>query len=268
MHAVTLGPLIFAADRFAAIAAAGVFYLIASLLSRRLDRRLEAWAGYAMLAGLITARAGHVLLNASSFADEPWRALAIWQGGFSIPAAAVGIALASALFAVNARFLAGAGAALMAGSLVGVSVLQLTRATYGQAAPETRMHSLSGETVSLSAFTGSPMVINLWASWCPPCRREMPMLAKVAAERSEVSFIFVNQGESIPTIARYLARDRLTLSNVLLDRTMALPRHYGTPGLPVTLFLRADGTLASLHIGEISREALLAGIAGLFAGEF
>ena len=44
--------------------------------------------------------------------------------------------------------------------------------------------------------------------------------------------------------------------NVLLDQSMQIPRHYGSMGLPITLFLRADGTLASMHMGEISREAL------------
>jgi thiol-disulfide isomerase/thioredoxin len=114
--------------------------------------------------------------------------------------------------------------------------------------------------VKLGDFAGKPIVVNLWASWCPPCRREMPLLAETAAARKDVTFLFVNQGESPQTIRSYLARENLTLSPVLLDQAMQLPRHYSAPGMPTTLFLRADGTLASIHMGEISPELLSAKI--------
>ena len=110
--------------------------------------------------------------------------------------------------------------------------------------------------MKLGDFAGKPIVVNLWASWCPPCRREMPLLAETAANREGVIFLFVNQGESPQTIRSYLARENLTLSPVLLDQALQLPRHYSAPGMPTTLFLRADGTLASIHMGEISPELL------------
>jgi thiol-disulfide isomerase/thioredoxin len=125
------------------------------------------------------------------------------------------------------------------------------------------MAGLDGDFRSIRDFEGRPVVVNLWASWCPPCRREMPLLAQTAAAQPDVAFLFVNQGESSETIRRYLARDRLELGHVLLDPAMAVSRHYAAQGLPVTLFLRPDGTLASLHTGEISREALAAGIDGI-----
>nr|WP_244510698.1 TlpA disulfide reductase family protein [Microvirga guangxiensis] len=81
--------------------------------------------------------------------------------------------------------------------------------------------------------------MNLWASWCPPCRREMPMMAEMAAARDDVTFLFVNQGERRTTIEGYLNKEKLTLPNVLLDARMDVPRHYSTPGLPVTLFIGA-----------------------------
>lgn len=88
----------------------------------------------------------------------------------------------------------------------------------------------------------------------------MPLLAEVAASRDDVAFLFVNQGEGSETIRAYLAKENLKLDRVLLDQSMQIPRHYGSMGLPITLFLRADGTLASMHMGEISREALNAAI--------
>lgn len=263
MHAVNIGPFVFASDRLAAIVAIGVFLLAAAIAARHLDSRLERWAGVAVLGGLLAARAGHVVPNWTHFADEPWRVLAIWQGGFSLPAAAIGVAIVSAFQAITPRIIAGAAIALGLGGFAGLIVMELTKATLGQAAPISRMNALDGSFRSIQEFRGKPVVVNLWATWCPPCRREMPLLARRAEERSDITFLFVNQGESAATIARYLEKDRLRLDNVLLDMAMATPRHYGTPGLPVTLFLRADGTLASLVVGEISSEALAAGMQGI-----
>jgi hypothetical protein len=93
----------------------------------------------------------------------------------------------------------------------------------------------------------------------------MPMMAEVAAARDDVAFLFVNQGERRTTIEGYLNNEKLTLSNVLLDSRMDVPRHYTTPGLPVTLFIGSDGKLRSLHVGEISREALTSAVARLLA---
>lgn len=263
MNAVSIGPFVFAPDRFAAILAIATLLLVAALLSRRLDARLNAWASSVVLAAIVAARLGHVVLHGSSFAEEPWRMPAIWQGGFSLPAGLLGMALVTAVYARSVRFAAGAAGAVLAAGLVGLVTLELTKATYGQQAPATRMAALDGAFRSIRDFEGKPLVVNLWATWCPPCRREMPMLAREAAERTDVGFVFVNQGESAERIRSYLSADRLKLEHVLLDAAQALSRHYATPGLPVTLFLRRDGTLASLHTGEISREALAAGIDNL-----
>lgn len=263
MNAVSIGPFVFAPDRFAAILAIATLLLAAALLAKRFDARLNAWSSSAVLAAIVAARAGHVALHGASFVEEPWRVLAIWQGGFSIPAGLLGMALVSAVHVRSVRFAAGAAGAVLVAGLVGLLTLELTKATYGQQAPATRMASLDGGFRSIRDFEGKPLIVNLWATWCPPCRWEMPMLARAAAERADVGFIFVNQGESAEKVANYLSADRLTLDHVLLDAAMALSRHYTTPGLPVTLFLRRDGTLAALHTGEISREALSTGIDAL-----
>lgn len=266
MNAISIGPIVLAPDRFAAILAIGSFVLAAALLARRVDGRLDSWASLSAIAGITTARIGHVLLHWSSFRDEPARIFSIWQGGFDILSGLAGVALMTAIFARSVRFTAGAAAALGIGALVGTATLELTRASHGQQAPITRMATLDGATRSIRDFEGRPAVINLWASWCPPCRREMPMMARMAAERQNVHFVFVNQGEDPDKIRRYLNRDNLQLSNILLDAAMDVSRHYQAPGLPVTLFLRRDGTLASVHTGEISQEALAAGIAALEPG--
>lgn len=107
------------------------------------------------------------------------------------------------------------------------------------------------------------MVINLWASWCPPCRREMPMMAELARSTEAAEFVFANQGENRDSIDRYLADNGISLDHVLLDSFGDLARHYGAPGLPATLFVGPDGVLEHAHLGEISREALQSRISGL-----
>lgn len=256
MNAIGIGPFVFAPDRFAAILGVLAFLLTGFAMARRLDPRLSSWSTAAAWAGIGAGRAGHVLLHASSFSDDPLRALAVWQGGFNLPATLLGVASISVLYIRSTRFAVGAVAALFAGTLVSITTLELTRATYSQAPPPNRITTLDGRSVAVADFKGRPVVINLWASWCPPCRREMPLLARQAAARDDVSFLFINQGEPRVTISRYLNREGLALGNVLLDMAAAVSRHYAAPGLPVTLFLRQDGTLNSMHTGEISPEAL------------
>ncbi|MXQ14159.1 redoxin domain-containing protein [Microvirga makkahensis] len=118
---------------------------------------------------------------------------------------------------------------------------------------------------SLTAFAGKPVVVSLWASGCPSCRREMPMMAEAAAAPKDVTYLFVDQGERRAAIEAYLASQNLMLPNLLLDSRQDVARHYAMPGLPGTLSIGADGKLRSTHVGEISREALAAAISRLVA---
>ena len=113
-----------------------------------------------------------------------------------------------------------------------------------------------GSTVSLSAFAGRPLVINLWATWCPPCHREMPVLAAAQRARPEIQFVFVNQGESAEVVARYLAANGLRLSNVVLDPARQTAKTTGSSGYPTTLFYDARGRLRKRHMGELSHATL------------
>lgn len=125
------------------------------------------------------------------------------------------------------------------------------------ALPEMNVTMLSGESTTLAALAdGKPMVVNLWASWCPPCRREMPMLAAAQQHENGVNFVFSNQGENRAAIQRYLSASQLDLTNVTLDRHSELGRIAGSGMLPVTLFYDANGQLAATHLGELSEASL------------
>lgn len=263
MGVVTLGPLAFASDRLAAIIGIFVFLGLGSWLSRRYDKRLAPWSTAALLSGLVAARALHVLLHLDSFLDEPWRAFYVWQGGFSTIGGAIGVAVTLAFLMRESRqSLPLAVVPLVSGVFVWFTLTTLWLAADGPAAPLFTLARLDGsQSIALAERNGRPAVVNLWATWCPPCRREMPLLAEAAAARANIDFIFANQGEAPQAIRAYLEDQKLQLENVLIDPAHSLSRHYAAPGMPVTLFLGADGQIITTHFGEISREALNAAIA-------
>ena len=263
MQAVSIGPLVLAGDRLAAIIGIAIFLIATSILSARVAARIGRWSSWALLGGLAAARLGHVIENGASFATELWRVAAVWQGGFSSPWGAVGVAAAAAVWLRTGREVSGAVLALALALFSWNVVWRLTNATPPTPLPNLTLRSTGGEEASLTSFRGRPMVLNMWASWCPPCRREMPMMAEIAAERQDVTFLFVNQGEGGAAVERYLESANLTMQHVLLDPRTEVARNYAMPGLPATLFIGADGVLRSTHVGEISREALTVAIARL-----
>jgi len=117
--------------------------------------------------------------------------------------------------------------------------------------------TLQGEPADLvTSAKGRPTVVNLWATWCPPCREEMPLLALAQQRETGVRFVFVNQGESAAVVQRYLYDEILSLDNVLLDPASRLRPAVGSRGLPTTLFYDARGRLVGRHAGALSKDAL------------
>lgn len=122
---------------------------------------------------------------------------------------------------------------------------------------EKQVTLLDGETTTLAVLAdGKPMVVNLWATWCPPCRREMPMLAAAQQRERGVSFVFANQGENRATVARYLAASQLDLANLTLDRYSELGSVAGSGILPATLFYDGSGRLIDTYLGELTAATL------------
>lgn len=263
MNAIELGPLVLSGERFAIIVGVAVFLLGAGVLASRVSPRFNGWSTVAVLAGLGAARLAHVIAHWSYFADDPLRAAAVWQGGFIWPWALLPVAVAAVVMLRERRLMLWAAAPVIACALAWTATARLTSGTEPTPAPAMALARLEGGVVNLAAVDGRPTVINLWASWCPPCRREMPALAQAQDAHPDVRFLFVNQGEGQAKVAGWLEEAGLEVDNVLLDPAMAVPRHYGTAGLPVTLFLAPDGRLARAHVGEIAPEQIDAEIARL-----
>jgi thiol-disulfide isomerase/thioredoxin len=122
--------------------------------------------------------------------------------------------------------------------------------------PALSLPALDGRSVALTGFLGKPTVVNLWATWCPPCRREMPLLQQAQVAHPELNFVFINQGETREDIVRYLQGQSITLRNVLIDARRATGAAFNEQALPTTLFFDAQGRLVSTRVGALSEATL------------
>ena len=119
--------------------------------------------------------------------------------------------------------------------------------------------------VSLSQFRGRPVVLNFWASWCVPCRREMP--AFEAAHRrlgSRVVFLGVNHQDALRAALKFLTETGVTYPSGY-DPDGGVARKYGLFGLPTTIFVSPDGKVVARRTGETTADELQRKIAGLLA---
>jgi peroxiredoxin len=140
---------------------------------------------------------------------------------------------------------------------VGINAtLQDDSATLAQVdtpAPDFFWQQADGSTARLSDFRGQRVVVNFWATWCEPCRSEMPDLN--AVDGHDVRVVGINKGqqvEVIPAFAQELGVDFQLVSDPDGDVSLA----YGARNLPTTIFVGRDGTIAAIHYGILTREAL------------
>jgi peroxiredoxin len=126
----------------------------------------------------------------------------------------------------------------------------------GHPAPDFTLTTLTGETFTLSDLRGKPVVLNFWATWCPPCRAELPEL-QAAAERyqGEIVIAGVNQAEPADSVAQFA--DSLGLRFLVpLDRDAQVSRLYGARSLPTTFFVDRDGVIRQIQIGPVTEATL------------
>eukprot|EP01133_Synstelium_polycarpum_P018732 gene18732-22403_t len=215
-----------------------------------------------LIAGMLAARLAFVLRWHEQYLSAPWSILNIRDGGFMAPAGIAGaLAIAAwrcrrpATAAMRRPLAASAAAGALAWGVLSAGLgLAYDRPT---ALPAVALQTLDGTSTSLAALAGGkPMVVNLWASWCPPCRREMPVLAAAQQARADVVVVYANQREDAAAIDAFLAPSGLALRNVVLDGEAALGKAAASSALPTTLFYDAQGRLVDTHLGELSDASL------------
>lgn len=134
----------------------------------------------------------------------------------------------------------------------------------GQTAPVFALQNDRGEPVSLAKYRGQVVVMNLWASWCPPCRAEMPDLQHLyqSYKTRNVIVLGVDQGESAPRVASF-AQSLGIHYPILLDQQQQYGRVYAALGLPTTVVVSAQGTVVRGFDGPLSYPQMVAAVAPL-----
>lgn len=259
VSAVRLGPVALSGERFGVAIALVALLIVAEVLERRGRKGVAPVAWNAVLVGLLAARLGYVALHMTVYAKDPLSVLYVWQGGFDLlVGAAAGTMVAIVALRAQRALLTGA---LLAGAIGAVVWGGWQLASGPPQAPKpsvmtAQLRGLDGRGSQLKAFVGKPLVVNLWATWCSPCQRELPMLAKAAEVDPGVTFLFVSQGEPAARVRGYLEQHDIHLDHVFLDPSSALSAAVATKGLPTTLFFDARGNLASRWLGELSKPRL------------
>jgi len=128
----------------------------------------------------------------------------------------------------------------------------------GQPAPDFALPGLDGEVHRLSDFRGQVVFVNFWATWCPPCRRELPDIQATYDEKKDQGLVVlaVDYQESASLVRDYWDEQGLTLP-VLLDSSGDVFEQYRLVGLPDSFFVDRDGILREMHLGAISKKDML-----------
>ncbi len=210
--------------------------------------------------GFLAARIGYIAQWWPEYSAAPMSMIKISDGGF---AWWLGIPVAFAFVWWRTR---GGATVLrrptMAGIMVGVVVWIMANSALSlmlrsaPPLPDLQLATLDQRPVSLSSYSGRPVVVNLWASWCPPCRREMPAFEQAQAEFPDVAFVMINQGETLAQAQSFLETEGLQLNDVLLDPSSQAMQTLQSRGLPTTLFFDAEGRQVDSHMGEITMPSL------------
>jgi thiol-disulfide isomerase/thioredoxin len=152
-------------------------------------------------------------------------------------------------------------ALVLAGRLVGqpsttARVVVEGVAVVGRPAPRVELPGLRGGRVRLAALRGRPVVVNFWASWCPPCLAEMPEFERVHRRLAgRVAFLGVNQHDQ-PRAAEELARSTGVTYPLAVDPAGRAFDAFGGLGMPTTALIRADGTVADIFAGQLDETLL------------
>ncbi len=127
---------------------------------------------------------------------------------------------------------------------------QLTGMVKQPPAAQFQLPDLDGNIHRLQDYRGKPIIINFWASWCPPCREELPSMNRAWKKiKGEVAMIAINIGEDEATIKRFM-QDYTIDFQVLLDKNVSSMQMWPISGLPTTFVVSPDGNIHYQAVGE------------------
>lgn len=135
-------------------------------------------------------------------------------------------------------------------------------------APDFAVTDYDGNVIKFSDFQGKPIIINFWASWCPPCKAELPSFNTVYEQLGDdVVFLMINATDEIRETkekAKELTDEEGYTFPVYYDTEMEASNVYGVSSLPSTVFIDRDGNIVTAAVGQIDESALLQGISMIY----
>lgn len=264
MLSVGVGPLSLSVGQLLLILAFIVALIAGAVAGRKRDLPISGALADIFLAAFVGARIGFVVRYFEHYQDDWLGIIDIRDGGFDLVSGLVVALLFTAyLLWRRTNIRRPLGIAVTAGLMTWGFTTGVIALIEGQTQgfPEVALTDLNEQPVSLDSLSrGQPTVVNLWATWCGPCVREMPVLEEAQVRYPRVNFVFANQGEHPETINRFLNEQNLQLEHVFSDRRRGLGRATGSHGLPTTLFYNAQGKLVDSHMGELSSASLAWGL--------
>ena len=135
-------------------------------------------------------------------------------------------------------------------------------------APDFTVYDKDGNEVRLSDYKGTPVVLNFWASWCPPCKEEMPYFQTQYENHKDddIVFLMVNtigfNGETVESASSYVEKEGYTFP-IVYDLYLETSIAYGVSGVPLTYFINGEGKLIAGVGGSIPETMLEDGIVAL-----
>lgn len=124
----------------------------------------------------------------------------------------------------------------------------------GDMAYDFNLPDAEGNQVALSDFAGKPVIVNFWATWCPPCRHEMPEFQRVyeAHAADDLVILAVNEAEQPETVTAFFYDEMDFSYTPLMDEEAEVGAAYGAVGLPATFFIDSNGEVTAVHRGGLT----------------
>ena len=126
----------------------------------------------------------------------------------------------------------------------------------GDKAPDFVLNKMNGDKMALSSLKGQKVFLNFWASWCPPCKAEMPDIQKLYQEDNNIAILAVNLQEENKKVINFMFSNNYTFP-VVMDKTGQVARDYLVRGIPTTYILDENGIIMNKASGALNYEQML-----------
>ncbi|MDA3876463.1 MAG: TlpA disulfide reductase family protein [Halothiobacillus sp.] len=283
---ISFGGLLISTPRLAFVIAVLAGMVVTPWLARRCgaDRSgVERLGELFILTILLAARAGFAVRNWAAYRHAPWTTLYLWQPGYNIWAGIAGALFFIAIGAISwprvnmrqpTRLLAQGFTVPLLAFLGFHLMLPLWQRTgqlgAGKPVPSLAMQNLDQQPVALKKFVGHPLVVNLWATWCLPCREEIPLLNQAYrhfADR-DLTIVGMDLAEKPLTVRRFVAQRPIaypvwtdpTDIQSHLSPSRTLFQSTGGLAIPTTLFIDCKGIIRDVQVGKLNSATLYSNI--------